>query len=122
MKKFIVQPVIKWIGSKCIQSEEIVKYFPHYMDTYYEPFCGGCSVLFQLLKSGNYHANRYVCSDINGDLIDLWNTIKKDPKGLFGEYTRMWNEMGFIDDRQDKRKYFEMVREWQTWCWTICSL
>lgn len=111
MKKFFVQPIIKWIGSKCIQSEEIVKYFPHYMDTYYEPFCGGCSVLFQLLKSGTHHANRYVCSDINGDLIDLWNTIKRDPQGLFDEYTRMWNEMNSLEGRQDKRKYFEMVRE-----------
>lgn len=105
------QPIIKWVGSKRIQSEEIVSYFPYDISTYYEPFCGGCSVLFQLLKSRKHHVNRYVCSDINGDLIDLWNTVKRDSDGLFQEYVRMWTDMQGIDDRQDRRKYFEMVRD-----------
>ena len=38
------QPVIKWSGSKRSQASEIIKYFPKEIDTYYEPFCGGCSV------------------------------------------------------------------------------
>ena len=85
--------IIKWIGSKRIQSGEIVQYFPNFINTYYEPFCGGCSVLFQLLSSPNHYVNRCVCSDINGDLIDLWNTVKRDPDGLYDEYVRMWTEM-----------------------------
>lgn len=105
------QPVIKWIGSKRIQSEEIVSYFPDFISTYYEPFCGGCSVLFQLAKSERHCVNRYVCSDINGDLIDLWNTVKRDPDGLFREYERMWGEMRSLGNRQDMRRYFESVRD-----------
>lgn len=105
------QPVVKWIGSKRIQSEEIIKYFPNFIDTYYEPFCGGCSVLFQLLNSEEHFCNRFVCSDINGDLIDLWKTIKNDVGGLLSEYTRMWCEMNSLENRQDKRKYFESIRE-----------
>lgn len=105
------QPIVKWVGSKRIQSEDIVAHFPYFISTYYEPFCGGCSVLFQLLNSPDHYVNRCVCSDINGDLIDLWNTVKRDPDGLFSEYERMWNEMRSIPDRQDKRKYFENVRE-----------
>jgi len=103
--------LVKWIGSKRIQSEEIVNHFPNYIDTYYEPFCGGCSVLFQLLSSPDHYVNRCVCSDVNGDLIDLWNTVKRDPDGLYNEYVRMWTEMGTLEDKQDKRRYFEMVRE-----------
>ena len=103
--------IIKWIGSKRIQSGEIVQYFPNFINTYYEPFCGGCSVLFQLLSSPNHYVNRCVCSDINGDLIDLWNTGRREPDGLYDEYVRMWTEMKSIEDRQDKRKYFEMIRE-----------
>jgi len=103
--------LVKWIGSKRIQSEEIVQYFPSFIDTYYEPFCGGCSILFQLLSSPIHSVNRCVCSDINGDLIDLWNTVKRDPTGLFDEYVRMWTEMSVIQDRQDKRKYFEAIRD-----------
>lgn len=103
--------LVKWVGSKRIQSEEIVQYFPSFIDTYYEPFCGGCSVLFQLLSTPGHYVNRCVCSDINGDLIDLWNTVKRDPDGLLDEYVRMWTEMKSIPDRQDKRKYFEAVRD-----------
>lgn len=103
--------VIKWIGSKRVQSEEIIQFFPKFIDTYYEPFCGGCSVLFQLLKSPDHFVNQCVCSDINGDLIDLWNTVKRDPDGLFAEYKRMWEEMHSLVEIQDRKKYFEMVRE-----------
>lgn len=108
------QPVVKWIGSKRQQSEEIIRYFPTYINTYYEPFCGGCSVIYQLLSSyRDYHTymGRIVCSDINGDLIDMWNTVKNDPKGLLKEYTKMWCVMHDINDRQDKRKYYEDIRE-----------
>lgn len=106
----IVHPIIKWIGSKSVQSGEIVQYFPAFIDTYYEPFCGGCSVMMQLLNTQGHSVNRCVCSDTNGDLIDLWNTVKRDPDGLFEEYARMWNEMKVIEDRQDKKQYYEMIR------------
>jgi DNA adenine methylase len=45
------EPIIKWSGSKRSQSEEIVKKFPKEINTYYEPFVGGASILFQLLHS-----------------------------------------------------------------------
>lgn len=79
------------------------------IDTYYEPFIGGGSVMFQLLHS-NIKVNKIVCSDINGDLISLWNTIKDNPYTLFSEYERMWNELN-IDDNIDRRKeYFYKIR------------
>ena len=66
----IFQPVIKWSGSKRSQAKNIVSYFPREIDTYYEPFCGGCSVLRALLES-DIKVKNYVCSDINEGLIDL---------------------------------------------------
>ena len=104
------QPIIKWNGSKRIQSEQIVSYFPKYMRTYYEPFCGGCSVLYQLMVSEEKFARDFVCSDTNPDLIDLWNVIKDNPEGLFDEYCRMWTKMQSMDDKQKRREYFEEIR------------
>ena len=104
------QPVIKWSGSKRSQSEEIIKYFPKEIDTYYEPFCGGCSVLFQLLHS-DIKVNNYVCSDKNKGLIDLWNLIKVDPKLVSHSYSIMWNELNIDDNKERKKQYFYMVRE-----------
>lgn len=105
------QAIVKWAGSKRIQSEQIVSYFPEYIRTYYEPFCGGCSVLYQLMVSEEKFARDFVCSDTNPDLIHLWELIKEDPDGLFNEYVRMWKEMYSIKDRLSKRSYFEEVRK-----------
>lgn len=104
------QPIVKWIGSKRQQSEEILQYFPKAMDTYYEPFCGGCSLLWQLLNSKEHYVNRFVVSDINPDLMEMWDIIKRNPNRMLFEYTKLWNEMHALETRQEKKKYFERVR------------
>lgn len=105
------QPVIKWSGSKRSQSENIINKIKNKeYDTYYEPFCGGCSVLFQLLHSDKKF-KKYVCSDKNNDLIALWNEIKRNPNEVIEEYTTMWNELNIDDNKERKKQYFYMVRE-----------
>ena len=106
------QPVIKWSGSKRSQSETIVSKIPtnKNYDTYYEPFCGGCSVLYQLLHSDKNFKN-YVCSDKNRGLIDLWNLIKTNPELVFNEYEKMWNELNIDDNKERKKQYFYTVRD-----------
>jgi DNA adenine methylase len=104
------QPVIKWSGSKRSQAEYIVSKFPKEINTYYEPFCGGCSILRQLLDS-DIKVNQYICSDINKDLIDLWNNIKNNPAELSRNYYVMWNELNIDDDKERKKQYFYKIRE-----------
>lgn len=105
------QPVIKWSGSKRSQSEEIINRIEDKeYDTYYEPFCGGCSVLFQLLHSDKKF-KKYVCSDKNGDLISLWNMIKTNPNEVIDNYEKMWNELNIDDNKERKKQYFYMVRQ-----------
>ena len=103
------QPVIKWSGSKRSQSEEIIKSFPKSINTYYEPFIGGGSVLFQLLHS-DIRVEQYICSDINKDLIVLWNMIKDNPNHLCIKYEEMWNELNSIEDIELKKQYYYKVR------------
>lgn len=108
MVKF--QPVIKWSGSKRSQSNEIINLMEdREYDTYYEPFVGGGSVLFQLLKS-NKRFKKYVCSDINNDLISLWNLIKLSPNLVIESYTKLWEELNADDDIERKKAYFNTVR------------
>ena len=104
------EPVIKWSGSKRSQAENILTYFPKEIDTYYEPFCGGASVLRRLLSS-DIKVNRYVCSDLNSGLIDLWNEIINNPERVSSYYNRLWNELNSDDDKQRKKEYFATVRE-----------
>ena len=104
------EPVIKWSGSKRSQAENILTYFPKEIDTYYEPFCGGASVLRRLLSS-DIKVNRYVCSDLNSGLIDLWNEIINNPERVSSYYKKLWNELNQDDDKQRKKEYFATVRE-----------
>lgn len=104
------QPVIKWSGSKRSQSEEIISYFPKQINTYYEPFIGGASILYQLLHS-DIKVNKYICSDINKDLIDLWNMIKDRPNYLSDVYEKMWNELNINKNLDQKKQYFNIVRK-----------
>lgn len=104
------EPAVKWTGSKRSQAEEILKYFPKEIDTYYEPFCGGCSVLRRLLSNNEIIVNRYIISDINKDLIALWNMIKDDPDYLIESYKNHYNKLNENDDKERKKRYFEEVR------------
>lgn len=106
------EPAVKWSGSKRSQVWEILKYFPKEIDTYYEPFCGGCSVLMGLLLSQDaISVNRFVCSDLNADLINLWKAIKYRPDIVSRHYRKLWVEMNSVDDCNFKRGYFEAVRD-----------
>lgn len=103
------EPVIKWSGSKRSQAENIISHFPKEIDTYYEPFCGGASVLRRLLES-NVKVNRYICSDLNSDLISLWKEIKYNPSDVSNHYNELWHELNADDDKERKKIYFSKVR------------
>lgn len=99
------EPVIKWSGSKRSQAESIISYFPKEIDTYYEPFCGGASVLRKLLSS-EIKVNKYVCSDLNKDLISLWNKIKSNPEEVCVHYRKLWNKLNIDDNKERKSNIF----------------
>jgi DNA adenine methylase len=103
-------PVIKWSGSKRSQSEDIIKYFPKSIDTYYEPFCGGCSVLRRVFDS-DISVNNYVCSDINNDLISLWNEVKNNPVLIYNHYKVLWNELNSDNNNIRRKEYFNNIKK-----------
>jgi len=106
----VIQPVIKWSGSKRSQAKEIIKFFPKTIKTYYEPFVGGGSVIRRLLST-DINVEEYICSDLNGDLINLWNLIKENPTLLANSYEVMWYELNKDDNKERKKQYFYKVRD-----------
>ena len=81
-----ILPVIKWSGSKRLQSSEIVKHFPDF-EKYYEPFIGGGSVLIRT------NAKKAICGDICKPLIDFWIEIRDNPKKVTKEYEKRWHKL-----------------------------
>ena len=106
----IIQPAIKWSGSKRSQSERIIALFPKEIETYYEPFCGGCSILFQLMVS-DVKVKNFMVSDLNNDLIDLWKNIKEYPLEISKGYKSLWNDLNKDSDLGRKKKFYFSVRD-----------
>ena len=100
---------IKWSGSKRSQAKAILQHFPQKINTYYEPFCGGASVFYALVKS-DISVEKYVLSDINSDLINLYETIKIAPDELCQHYEGLWKELNKDEDCKRKKQYFTKVR------------
>lgn len=105
-----LQPIIKWAGSKRSQAKEITSYITKNYDTYYEPFCGGCSVLFHILNNYPNKFKHFVCSDINKELIDTFNMIKNMPSIIFETYECFWQELNKDNDLERKKEYFNLIR------------
>jgi len=103
---------IKWSGSKRSQAPLIAKYINRNYDTYYELFCGGCSMLFFLLENKYYtdKFKRFVCNDINRPLIELYQMIKEDCMYVQDSYSRLWKELNKDSDLERKKEYFAYIR------------
>lgn len=83
---------IKWTGSKRSIAPKIIEFFPKNINTYYEPFVGGGSVFFQLLRS-NIKVEQFEVSDTNEDLIGIYKLLQTDPNLLIDSYSDKWSKL-----------------------------
>jgi DNA adenine methylase len=80
--------MIKWVGGKQQIIKEIMEHIPREIDTYYELFLGGGSVLIELLEqmnAGTIHVRQIVANDINSGLINMYIQVKENPDTLMVE-------------------------------------
>jgi len=85
-KNKLVKPFVKWAGGKRQLMDEILKYVPKSISTYYEPFLGGGAVWFEL------QPKTYVVNDINSEMINVYRTIQTDVDALIAELKQFRNE------------------------------
>ena len=98
--------------SKRSQADEIIRHFPTDINTYYEPFVGGASMLRKLMDSSDViNVKHYVCSDLNKGLIGLWNAIKNTPNLVSEHYEKLWNELNKDDNKERKKQFFYQIRK-----------
>ena len=67
--------VVKWAGGKARLAEALRQYLPA-GDRLVEPFAGSCAVMMNM----DYPA--YLIADINPDLINMYQVIKRDVQGF----------------------------------------
>jgi len=76
----MLKPLVKWAGGKRQLLSELVKRLPENWKTYYEPFVGGGALLIELYR--RKLLNSAVISDLNEELINLYNVVKNNPHEL----------------------------------------
>lgn len=79
-----MNPIIKWAGGKRRFAEQIVSILGRECNHYYEPFVGGAAILLYL------EAPNATCSDINPELINLYNIVKGQPEALIEELSKKY--------------------------------
>lgn len=74
---------MKYPGSKWSMADWIIHFFPEH-HSYLEPFFGSGAVLFRKPRS-----NIETVNDLDGNVVNLFEWIKKDPERLAHEIRRM---------------------------------
>lgn len=94
---------IPYQGSKRNLAPAILSLFPADVQTLYEPFAGSAAV--SLAAAQRNLAQRFVLSDRNGPLMELWRAIITTPERIAQQYEELWcAQLG------QERAYYDFVR------------
>lgn len=102
----LVMPVVKWVGGKRQIVNQIVKYIPKRISTYYEPFLGGGAVLFEL------QPKTAIVNDINAELITLYEVIKNNVDELIDDLKKHRNEENYFYELREldrNKEYYNLL-------------
>lgn len=77
--KFLISPILKWVGGKRQLLAEIMPLINKNCSTYVEPFIGGGAVFFEL------QPKKAIINDYNRELINVYLVIKNNPEELIIE-------------------------------------
>jgi DNA adenine methylase len=77
-----VTPLLKWAGGKRQLLGALAQHYPGRFERYFEPFFGSGAVFFDLLSSGRLEGRTVRLSDVNGDLIGCYRTLRDQPEAV----------------------------------------
>ena len=71
-----VYPFVKWAGGKSQLLKILDTFIPDNFNNYFEPFLGGGSFFYHLIKKTKNKSFKCFLSDTNGELINAYTSIK----------------------------------------------
>lgn len=111
----MAKPFIKWVGGKSQLIPEITQRLPEYVEKglpyqYVEPFTGSAAVALYLLDSPT-PPTKVILSDINTDLVNLYEVVKSHPQKLLDFLQTLQDEYDQLEDKEAKKPYYYAKRE-----------
>lgn len=110
------KPFIKWVGGKSQLVATLEKYISFNEEKsfhkYAEPFVGGGALLFNLLEKFNFDG--VYISDVNSELINAYNVIKKDVFALIAALSEMQEKYIPLDEEERKTYYYTARNDFNT--------
>ena len=99
------KPFLRWIGGKARLVHLLRQCVPPLPDdsTYYEPFVGAASLFFSL------RPKKAVLGDLNEELVDCYNWVKKDPS-IVWEHLKSWLNVRGPESYYQARKNFNKAQ------------
>ncbi len=111
-----VKPFVKWAGGKSALIEDIRKFYPidlgESINKYCEPFVGGGAVLFDVLS--HYAFDEVYISDINEELINVYQIIRADVEVLIKVLNTFQNEYIPLNNISRKAYYYSKREEFNS--------
>ena len=109
---FRLKEMLRWAGGKqkCLGSiipkiTALIKDPFENNNIYFEPFLGSGAVLIELLKQ-NLHFDKYICSDINRNLIITFNQVKLNVDDLIEELDKIQDIWNLLDNDRKEMFYY----------------
>lgn len=99
------KPFVKWVWWKRQLIEQFKRLFPTEYNNYFEPFLWGGAVFFNLQKEKSF------LSDVNAELINLYQVIKAKPMEL----------IKFLEKQEVSKERFEEIRAWDRLEWWLSN-
>ena len=82
--------IVQYQGSKRLLAPQILQYMPYHFNRMIEPFAGMAAMTIAVAQKKR--ANNYILNDLNTPLIKILESAIEDPKLLFDEYKKVWEE------------------------------
>ena len=105
IKMIKAKPFIKWVWWKRQLISQFQELFPKDFNNYHEPFLWGWAVFFNLQKKKSF------LSDVNEELINLYQVIKKEPTKL----------ISFLKTLEYSKETFLKIRAWDREEWWLSN-
>ncbi|OGO41180.1 MAG: modification methylase, partial [Chloroflexi bacterium RBG_16_57_9] len=105
------KPFLKWAGGKSQLLEQIIEFLPVELRSgkirrYAEPFVGGGAVFFHIAQTYQ-HIKEFYFSDVNEELVLLYQTVQRGVEELIQLLARMESSYLALDIQRRKQFFYE---------------